>query len=316
MYLGIEIGGTKLQIGLGPGDGTLTDLWRGGVDVAAGGAGIREQIAAAVSELLARAGVARSGVRAVGVGFGGPVDDTARRTITSHQVPGWDDFPLADWLAERFGAPAALGNDADVAGLAEALFGAGRGAPPGFHVTYGPRTRGGRVIGGRIFRGCGRGAAEIGHLKIRHGDGYDILEHLASGWGIQDQAKKYLERGCGLDSPLRRLTGGDLSKLTVPMFKQAAEEGDPFARDRLKLATGFLAEAVCHVLALVCPRRLVIGGGVSLLGEELLFAPLRERVAEQVFKPFAGLTEIVPAALGEEVVVHGALALARQKTEE
>ena len=74
-----------------------------------------------------------------------------------------------------------------------------------------------------------------------------------------------------------------------------------------------LAEAICHVIALLCPRRIVIGGGVSLMGEKLLFEPLRQLVAERVFKPFAGLTDIVPAALGEEVVVHGAIALAKRK---
>jgi glucokinase len=66
---------------------------------------------------------------------------------------------------------------------------------------------------------------------------------------------------------------------------------------------------------LLCPRRIVIGGGVSLLGEKLLFEPLREMVAKRVFAPFAGLTEIVKAALGEAVVVHGALALAKRRTE-
>jgi len=78
-------------------------------------------------------------------------------------------------------------------------------------------------------------------------------------------------------------------------------------------AQSHLADAVCHVIALLCPRRIVIGGGVSLMGEELLFKPLREMVAERVFKPFADCYEIVPAALGEEVVVHGALALARRR---
>src|SRR5437763_16885969 len=112
MFLGIEIGGTKLQLGLGPGDGTLTRLWRGDVERSRGGESIRAQIAAAVPELLAQAGVEQRQVRAVGVGFGGPVDDATRRTITSHQVPGWNDFPLAGWLTERFGWPAALGNDA------------------------------------------------------------------------------------------------------------------------------------------------------------------------------------------------------------
>jgi glucokinase len=74
-----------------------------------------------------------------------------------------------------------------------------------------------------------------------------------------------------------------------------------------------LAEGIGHVIALLCPRRIVIGGGVSLMGEKLLFEPLRGKVAARVFKPFAGCYDIVPAALGEEVVVHGALALARRR---
>jgi len=74
-----------------------------------------------------------------------------------------------------------------------------------------------------------------------------------------------------------------------------------------------LAEGIRHVIALLCPKRIVIGGGVSLIGEKMFFEPLRAEVARNVFKPFAGLTDIVPAKLGEEVVVHGALALAQQR---
>jgi glucokinase len=79
------------------------------------------------------------------------------------------------------------------------------------------------------------------------------------------------------------------------------------------VALDALAEALCQMIKLLCPRRIVIGGGVSLIGDELFFEPLRRRVAAAAFPPFAGLTDVVPAALGEEVVVHGALALARQR---
>src|SRR5437899_4895032 len=166
MYLGIEIGGTKLQIGLGPADGTLAGLWRGAVDVAAGPEGIRRQISAAVPELLSRARLERSQVRGVGIGFGGPVDDATHTVIKSHQIEGWDDFPLADWISDMLGVPAVLGNDADVAGLAEALFGAGKGLSPIFYITIGSGIGGGLIINGEIYRGCGRGAAEIGHLRF------------------------------------------------------------------------------------------------------------------------------------------------------
>jgi glucokinase len=287
MYLGIEIGGTKLQLGLGPGDGTLAALWRARVDPAAGADGVREQIVAGLPELFTSANVVS--VRAAGIGFGGPVNDATRRVITSHQVAGWDDFPLAEWLEGQLGVPAALGNDADTAGLAEAHFGAGRGLDPVFYVTIGSGIGGGLIVGGHVYRGTGLGAAEIGHLRLRTPDGYSILEHLASGWAI--------ERRAGVP---------------VAELAERYRVGDAAAQAILNESWAYLAEAVCQVVALVCPARVVIGGGVSLVGEDVLFAPLRRMVAERVFRPFAGCFDIVPAALGEEVVVHGALALARQ----
>jgi glucokinase len=315
MYLGIEIGGTKLQLGVGPGDGALAGLWRGAVDPAAGGDGIRRQIVAAVPELLASARVERYGLRGVGIGFGGPVDDATRSVIKSHQVAGWDGFPLADWLGEALGLPAALGNDADVAGLAEALFGSGRGMSPVLYMTIGSGIGGGLIVGGEILRGTGRGAAEIGHLKVRDprsNDGrLEVLEHIASGWAIGRYAAESAARDPTAGARLIGLAGG-VEQITAQTVAAAAAAGDPLGNRVLGHALDGLADAICAAIVLVCPQRVVIGGGVSLIGEELVFAPLRRRVADRVFPPFAGLTDIVPAALGEAVVVHGALALARR----
>ena len=295
MYLGIEIGGTKLQLGVGPGDGSLAALWRGTVVPADGADGIRRQIERAVPELLGQAGLAREALRGVGVGFGGPVDDATRTVIKSHQIAGWDGFPLADWLGDLLGLPAVLGNDADVAGLAEALFGAGKGLSPIFYITIGSGIGGGLITDGEIHRGSGRGAAEIGHLRIPILVAGTLrflpLEEVSSGWAIQLRA----------------------GMAAAGAVADAAASGNAAARAVLTQAWEALAEAISYVLALTAPRRVVIGGGVSLMGEDVLFTPLRQLVAERVFKPFAGQYDIVPAALGEAVVVHGALALARQR---
>jgi glucokinase len=299
-YLAIEIGGTKLQLGIGPGDGTLKALWRGPVDVAAGADGIRKQITQAVPELLQKAGLSPDQLQGVGIGFGGPVDDSNQTVIKSHQIEGWDGFPLADWISEMVGLPAALGNDADCAGLAEALFGAGKGLSPIFYITIGSGIGGGLIINGEIYRGCGRGAAEIGHLRIRDEE-YQPLEQFASGWGIE------------LSGIAARIDGG---RLTARDIASRAAEGDEWSASILSRAWGFLAEGICHVITLLAPRRIVIGGGVSLVGEKLLFEPLRKMVAERVFEPFRNCYDIVPAALGEEVVIHGALALARRRLAE
>jgi glucokinase len=313
MYLGIEIGGTKLQLGVGPDDGVLRGLWRGSVDVGAGPEGIRRQIRAAVPELLARAGVQRSELRGVAIGFGGPVDDATHTIIKSHQIEGWDDFPLADWITDLVELPAVLGNDADVAGLAEALHGAGKGLSPIFYITIGSGIGGGFIINGEIYRGCGRGAAEIGHLRVGPPPLPYDLEELASGWAIGANTRARVHHGHGQDSLLLRLAQGRVDDITAPLVARAAEQGDAFALESLETAWSALARAICHVIALLCPRRIVIGGGVSLMGDKLLFDPLRRLVAKRVFEPFAALTDIVPAALGEEVVVHGAIALARKR---
>ncbi len=320
MYLGIEIGGTKLQIGVGAADGTLAGRWRGAVDVAAGPDGIRGQISAAVPELLSRSGLDRAQVRGVGIGFGGPVDDTTHTVIKSHQIEGWDNFRLADWVSDLLDLPAVLGNDADVAGLAEALFGAGKGRSPIFYVTIGSGIGGGLIINGEIYRGCGRGAAEVGHLRVwtpgKSGvDSWESgpLEAFASGWGIGQRARTRLTQGEGRGSQILKLVAEDQEQITGWHVAQAAELGDAFAQSVLHEALVCLAHALCHVIALLCPRRIIIGGGVSLMGEHLLFEPLRGLVERFVFRPFAGLADIVPAALGEEVVVHGALALARRR---
>ncbi|MBI1918030.1 MAG: ROK family protein [Planctomycetes bacterium] len=324
-YIGIEIGGTKLQLGVGAGDGVLAGLWRGPVDVAAGPEGIRRQIVAAVPELLQRAGIDRGELKGAGIGFGGPVDDATCTVIKSHQVEGWDDFPLADWVSDLIGLPAVLGNDADVAGLAEALFGAGKGLSPIFYITIGSGIGGGLIINGEIYRGVGRGAAEIGHLQFTtywlkdsqtiYNSPTDTLEQLASGWGIAETAKRCIRDERPIRSLLYSRAEDDKRPLTANDVAAAARQGDAVAESILNTSIGYLADAICHVIALLCPRRIVLGGGVSLMGEKLLFDPLRRLVAERVFGSFAGLTDIVPAALGEEVVVHGALALARRHSQ-
>jgi glucokinase len=286
------------------------------VDPGAGAEGIRRQIVQALPQLLSRANIDRNELRGLGVGFGGPVDDATASVIKSHQIEGWADFPLAQWLDELLGMPVVVGNDADVAALAEATFGAGQGRSPVFYITVGSGIGGGLIIDGKIHRGVGRGAAEVGHLgvPVRDGDGmrYVPLEELASGWAIQARARQEAARSkeavafwCGVQ--------GNGAELTAEDVASAAAAGHEPARRILDSAWAHLAQAICQVIALVCPERIVVGGGVSLMGEQLLFGPLRKLVAERVFAPFRDCYDIVPAALGETVVVHGALALARQR---
>jgi glucokinase len=310
LYLGIEIGGSKLQLGLGPGDGSLLQLCRDSVDASRGPEGIRTKIAVAVPRLLKDAGVATDQLKAVGIGFGGPVDDATRTIVKSHQIEGWDGFPLADWVSDIVKCPAALGNDSDVAALAEALFGAGKGISPVFYFNIGSGIGGGLILDGHIYRGCGRGAAEFGHLKVLDGETFVTLEDVASGWSIGRRARTLLAAGQGKDSLLSRMVTHD-GAVTAAHVGRAAAANDRFSRSILEGACDAIGQALRHVVVLLCPRRIILGGGVSLMGG-LLLDLLRQQLSQIDFVPFVGLTELVRASLGEEVVVHGALALARR----
>ncbi|WP_165227415.1 ROK family protein [Aquisphaera insulae] len=319
LLLGIEIGGTKLQLGLGRGDGKILALERRRIDAAYGASAILDQIKDSYSELLATEGTSAAEVAAAGVGFGGPVDVDRGRPTTSFQVGGWADFPLADWIRTNLDVPAvAVQNDADTAGLAEALFGAGVGTSPLLYLTIGSGIGGALILDGAIYRGAGRGAVEIGHLQIPDvlttGSPLAELETIASGWGIAARATSVaVERqAAGLPTwNVLERAGGDPRAITADLVATAAREGDPIADGVLDRARRAIAHALRQAVALLAPRRIILGGGVSLIGEEHWFRPIRRLVEAEVFAPFRGSFDIVPAQLGEEVVVHGALALAR-----
>ncbi len=294
LLLGIEIGGTKLQLALGRGDGRIEALERRAIRPASGARGILDQIAEAYGALLARG----ERPEAAGIGFGGPVDADRGVVVRSHQVEGWDGFPLADWVRSELGiAAVAVGNDADVAGLGEARFGSGVGRSPIFYVTIGSGIGGGLILGGRIYRGAGAGAAEIGHVWVDDGSGGRArLEDVASGWAIG---------AAGRD----RIAGGS-PDLTAIDVARAAASSDPRAAAILGRATDALASALAHVVTLLAPQRIILGGGVSLLDESLWLGPIRVKLDQLAFPPFRGTYDLATAALGEAVVVHGAFALA------
>src|SRR5262249_36221432 len=138
------------------------------------------------------------------------------------------------------------------------------------------------------------------------------LEKLASGWAIEDRVSTFFEFFPNTLPVLRQMVSR-WREVTAKHVAEAAEQGDTEAIFVIQESWIYLADAICTVTALLCSRRIITGGGASIIGEKLLFEPLRKLVAERVFKPFADCYEIVPAALGEEVVVHGALALTRRK---
>ena len=304
MWMGVEIGGTKLQVAVANDAGEIGEIWRATVDAGRGGEGIRHRLAQEIPSLTARFSGQFGTLKAIGVGYGGPVDSATGTTICSHQIHGWENIPLAGFLADVAKVPCVVGNDADVAGLGEAERGAGRGVRPMFYTTVGSGIGGGLILEGvGIHPGAGLGSAEVGHLRLSPGG--PIVEEIGSGWGMQRHARKALDAG-----ETSILSQGKPEEVTVPAIAKAAQAGDALAKRVLQDGIDALGFGLAQVMAIACPKRLVVGGGVSLLGEEIYLAPLRESVCRQTFAPYAHLVDLVGAELGEEVVLHGAVALA------
>jgi len=253
---------------------------------------------------------------AIGVSFGGPVDAAHGLVRLSHHVPGWEEIPLAERLLAELGAPAAVDNDANVAALGEWRFGAGRGVASLLYATISTGIGGGWVIGGRIWGGADGMAGEIGHMIVRPRGALcacgrrGCTEAEASGWAIAAKARERLEtenRKLEANSPLLTLTGGKLDAITAQHVAQAAEVGDALAQAVLDDAARALGTALGASISLMNPERVVLGGGVTKSGARW-WRTVRDEARATAFAQ--SRAEIVPAFLGDDAPLWGAIALA------
>ena len=220
-----------------------------------------------------------------GIGFGGPVLFDQQRIALSTHVGGWSDFPLAAHVSNLLGVPVVMDNDANAGALGEARHGAGLGADPLFYITLSTGIGGGMVIGDAVYRGADSYAGEIGHLTVSP----DGPECLCGARGC------YERMCCGLW--LERDYGKPAHELML----------DPAFVDRYVV---HLARGLKCALMLLNPARVVIGGGIAKAGDAL-FVPLRRELGRQITAWSRARIDVVPAALGDDSVLYGALELAK-----
>ncbi len=256
---------------------------------------------------------------AIGVSFGGLVDAVRGHVILSHHVPGWEDMPLRDRLQTAFGAPVCIDNDANVAALGEYTYGAGtvgaKHASPLLYVTVSTGVGGGWVIDGKIFSGADGMAGEIGHTVVdplgppcicgRRG----CVEAMACGPAIAREARARLLAQPGAGARLRALIGGDLEAVTAELVARAAAppDGDELAAAVIDAAARALGFGIGTAITLMNPERVAVGGGVTKSGERWwtgMRAAARANTLPQMCE------DIVPAVLGDDAPLWGAVALA------
>ena len=287
--IGVDVGGTKIVVGVVERDGTVVRVERRPTPVDSTDS-LLAGLAAAV------ASVRDESVAAVGIGIPSAIDQRSGTAVFSVNIPlaGVD---VRTWAAETFGLPAAIDNDANCAALAEWRAGAGRGTTDMAMITLGTGIGGGLILGGKLYRGWIGAGAELGHIVVDGGDGavcqgyctgHGHLEALASGRAVDAVAERLL--GAGADTP----------KLAA-----AARNGDAAAREALASAGRWLGAGIASIVNLLNPELVVIGGG---FGEafELLIGPAREVLARDGVVPARDVVRIVPAELGSDAGLIGA----------
>ena len=277
--LAIDIGGTKFSMAAFDGGHMVERITR-----ATDREGGREWMLHQINSIAADWSLNHRFERC-GIGFGGPVNFVQQTVALSTHVGGWQNTPLAAHVAESLHIPVILDNDANVGALGEGVHGAGQGCRPLFYMTLSTGIGGGILANGGIYRGADSWAGEIGHLTIRP-DGPECL--------------------CGARGCFERMCGGLwLARDHGRPAKQLVDDPGFVRRYVVDLALGLKA-----CIMLLNPARIVIGGGIGKAGDKL-FVPLREELRRQMTAWSGARIDVAPAALGDDSVLYGALALAK-----
>jgi glucokinase len=305
--IGVDLGGTKMQIGVLSG---VETLWESRETS-------RGQDQDELVELLVRevnaAREARPDAVAVGLGIPATINQERGEAVSAVNLPLLE-LPIRDVVSERTGLPVFLDNDGNVAAYAEYLYGAARGKPTTVLLTIGTGIGGGLILGGQIFRGATGAGAELGHVVIQ-ADGppcqgncpnHGCVESLASGTALGREGRAAAESAP--DSALGKLhaEGVEVDGLAVT---EAAKAGDETSIGVFDLIGSRLGVACASFANIFEPEVIVIGGGVITAGD-LLLDPARKEVRERALRPM-NETPIVAATLGNDAGMIGAAALAR-----
>ena len=313
--LGIDIGGTKLAIGVATPDGRILAEARRPSQAEEGPDLMIDRIIELAREVVADAGLTVDRFDAVGIGCGGPLDPWRGVIRNALNLPGWIDIPLVTRVEAALDRPTFVDNDANAVALGEHRFGAGRGVRNLVYLTISTGVGGGLVLDDRLYHGENGNGGELGHISVRvggrpcHCGSSGCIEAYCSGTNIAERAREAL----ALD-PSGTLAGRDPSTIAAEDVAAAAAGGDPIASAVWDETMELLGGGIVSIIHAFNPRLVVLGGGVTRAGDQL-FEPVRRVVAERTMPWLAEVVKVVPAELGELTGVLGAVAVALDRLE-
>ncbi len=311
LYAGVDLGGTNIGAMLATGDGAIVAEGECPTEAYGGPDHVLGRIQALVERL---SGEVSQRPVALGMGCPGLVDVPRGVTRFFPNLPTqWRDVPAAERLSAALGCPVSLLNDVRAATLGELTYGAGRGVGTMAFFSLGTGVGGGVVIDGQLRLGPLGAAGELGHQTIlpngpRCGCGnFGCLETLASGPALVADGVRVMLAG---QAPmLHERCVGDVGQVSPRLIGEAAAAGDAGCRDVLERYAGYLGIGVANVVTMLHPQLVVLGGGVSALGD-LLLTPVRRIIRDRVgmFPPDDVRVEV--SALADRAGLLGAVALA------
>jgi len=308
LIVAVDIGGTHIRVAVYE-PNSIIPLDHQRTRSHASEAGVYERLVQAIEAVWPK-----EKVDAIGIASPGPLDPYTGTILATPNIPEWQNFPLASKLSKHFGVPVYLDNDANMAGLAEWQYGAGKGHRDLVYITISTGIGGGVISSGHLLQGFHGMGAELGHMIIDPngplcGCGYHgHVESFSSGPAIARYVNKQIS--IGQNSTLQADPD-----LTAHQVADAAFQGDSLAISAFERAGHYLGIGVANYLAIFDPSILIFGGGVSQVGD-LLFKPFEESLRKHTFHPhYLDNLIITKAALGDDAGLLGALALARMSSQ-
>jgi glucokinase len=312
----VDLGGTKyIAAVIGPGGKVLSRVYCPTLSHE-GPAKIIERLVTSVNQAVKKAGLKLRDTGGVGVAVAGIIDIKRGLITEAPNLPRWRNILLRDLLKDEFKIPVFVLNDASAAALGEHRLGAGRGLDNLIYMTVSTGIGGGMIINGELYNGTDGSAAEVGHMIIQvdgplcHCGQYGCLEAMASGTAIARMAEERLRSGWM--SMLSRMVKKGKPNITAEDVAAAAVKGDALASQVIDDAAAYLGVGMANLVNLFNPQMIVVGGGVSAMGERLL-RPARKSLKLHAFKLPAGTVRVVRSALGADSGLMGAAIYARQQ---
>jgi glucokinase len=312
--IGVDVGGTKVAAGFVDQQGEILQHTRTAMNPAGSAAEGLAAVTSAIDALLKMASESRGTVPRIGICAPGPLDPHTGVVLNPPNVPCWRNFPLAAEISRRYGGSVKIDNDANAAGLAEGLWGAGRGYKNVFYACIGTGIGTGILFDGRIYHGRTGAAAEGGHVSIDYNGPRcncgkkGCIEALVSGTAIGKKARAKLTEGMGRKSAMLDLAGGDINAVTAEVVGRAYAAGDSTAKEILLETVDLLAVWLGNIVDLLEPDVMIMGGGVAAMLSPC-FDEIRNRLPAWCLNSRCLEIPLVAARYGANAGIAGGAAL-------